>query len=163
MRNHFIYGVPNEIRTRVTAVKGRCPRPLDDRDVESETEQSLGKSGVPNEIRTRVTAVKGRCPRPLDDRDVTKIFNGGDKQDRTADLLHAMQALSQLSYTPVSKSAHYIDLNLTCKAFSQTSTDIWPYAPKPSRAETAPAPHRPMAYASALPASRAAASQASAF
>jgi hypothetical protein len=25
---------------------------------------------------------------------------GGDKQDRTADLLHAMQALSQLSYTP---------------------------------------------------------------
>ena len=25
-------GVPNEIRTRVTAVKGRCPRPLDDRD-----------------------------------------------------------------------------------------------------------------------------------
>ncbi len=26
---------------------------------------------------------------------------GGDKRDRTADLLHAMQALSQLSYTPV--------------------------------------------------------------
>ena len=24
--------------------------------------------------------------------------NGGDKRDRTADLLHAMQALSQLSY-----------------------------------------------------------------
>ena len=23
-------GDPNEIRTRVTAVKGRCPRPLDD-------------------------------------------------------------------------------------------------------------------------------------
>ena len=28
---------------------------------------------------------------------------GGDKQDRTADLLHAMQALSQLSYTPETK------------------------------------------------------------
>ena len=28
-----LFGVPNEIRTRVTAVKGRCPRPLDDRDV----------------------------------------------------------------------------------------------------------------------------------
>ena len=25
-------GVPNGIRTHVTAVKGRCPRPLDDRD-----------------------------------------------------------------------------------------------------------------------------------
>jgi hypothetical protein len=33
----------------------------------------------------------------------TLTFNllfGGDKRDRTADLLHAMQALSQLSYTP---------------------------------------------------------------
>ena len=26
---------------------------------------------------------------------------GGDKRDRTADLLNAIQALSQLSYTPV--------------------------------------------------------------
>ena len=26
------FGVPNGSRTRVTAVKGRCPRPLDDRD-----------------------------------------------------------------------------------------------------------------------------------
>ena len=28
------------------------------------------------------------------------IFCGGDKRDRTADLLNAIQALSQLSYTP---------------------------------------------------------------
>ena len=28
------------------------------------------------------------------------IFFGGDKRDRTADLLNAIQALSQLSYTP---------------------------------------------------------------
>ena len=28
--------------------------------------------------------------------------NGGDKRDRTADLLNAIQALSQLSYTPIS-------------------------------------------------------------
>ena len=28
---------------------------------------------------------------------------GGDKRDRTADLLNAIQALSQLSYTPVNK------------------------------------------------------------
>ncbi len=27
--------------------------------------------------------------------------SGGDKEDRTPDLLHAMQALSQLSYTPM--------------------------------------------------------------
>ena len=29
-----------------------------------------------------------------------RVFNGGDKRDRTADLLNAIQALSQLSYTP---------------------------------------------------------------
>ena len=29
---HLEYGVPTGIRTPVTAVKGRCPRPLDDRD-----------------------------------------------------------------------------------------------------------------------------------
>jgi len=28
-------------------------------------------------------------------------IGGGGKRDRTADLLHAMQALSQLSYTPI--------------------------------------------------------------
>src|SRR5713101_4768901 len=61
--------------------------------------------GVPNRIRTGVTAVKGRCPRPLDDGDLKDSTtaggrSGGGKRDRTADLLHAMQALSQLSYTP---------------------------------------------------------------
>ena len=30
---------------------------------------------------------------------------GGDKRDRTADLLLAKQALSQLSYTPISHKA----------------------------------------------------------
>ena len=34
---------------------------------------------------------------------------GGDKRDRTADLLHAMQALSQLSYTPDKKKANYTE------------------------------------------------------
>ena len=29
-------------------------------------------------------------------------LGGGDKRDRTADLLNAIQALSQLSYTPIS-------------------------------------------------------------
>ena len=70
--------------------------------------------GVPTGIRTPVIAVKGRCPRPLDDGDpvllqvdVAGLFSfeltGGGKRDRTADLLHAMQALSQLSYTPARK------------------------------------------------------------
>ena len=30
----------------------------------------------------------------------TDFSFGGDKEDRTPDLLHAMQALSQLSYAP---------------------------------------------------------------
>ena len=30
-----------------------------------------------------------------------RVINGGDKRDRTADLLNAIQALSQLSYTPI--------------------------------------------------------------
>ncbi len=29
------------------------------------------------------------------------LDDGGDKRDRTADLLNAIQALSQLSYTPI--------------------------------------------------------------
>ena len=58
--------------------------------------------GVPTGIRTPVVAVKGQCPRPLDDGDSKpKIFHiGGANRDRTDDLLHAMQALSQLSYSP---------------------------------------------------------------
>ena len=34
------------------------------------------------------------------------MISGGDKRDRTADLLRARQALSQLSYIPIS-SKHY--------------------------------------------------------
>ena len=34
-----------------------------------------------------------------------KASFGGDKRDRTADLLNAIQALSQLSYTPICKKA----------------------------------------------------------
>ncbi len=36
--------------------------------------------------------IRGKQPR---------ISFGGDKRDRTADLLNAIQALSQLSYTPI--------------------------------------------------------------
>jgi hypothetical protein len=67
-------------------------------------------SGVPTGIRTPVLTVKGWCPRPLDDGDAGRKEtilelehrqkSGGARRDRTADLLHAMQALSQLSYGP---------------------------------------------------------------
>ncbi len=65
--------------------------------------------GVPTGIRTPVLTVKGWCPRPLDDGDAdlkslhhidNRRESGGARRDRTADLLHAMQALSQLSYGP---------------------------------------------------------------
>src|SRR5688500_3718471 len=66
---------------------------------------------VPTGIRTPVSTVKGWCPRPLDDGDLELDPSarrrgmsmheiGGARRDRTADLLHAMQALSQLSYGP---------------------------------------------------------------
>ena len=32
---------------------------------------------------------------------ITEFFGDGDKRDRTADLLNAIQTLSQLSYTPI--------------------------------------------------------------
>ena len=43
---------------------------------------------------------------------------GGGKRDRTADLLHAMQALSQLSYTP-EKSKIIACFGAVCKS-------LWP-------------------------------------
>ena len=79
--------------------------------------RSSGKcagSGVPTGIRTPVASVKGMCPRPLDDGDAglkidrADMKTGGARRDRTADLLHAMQALSQLSYGPTGGAARYL-------------------------------------------------------
>ena len=81
------------------------------------------KNGVPKGIRTPVTAVKGQCPRPLDDGDLEhypstyKIVDGGARRDRTADLLHAMQALSQLSYNPKIKTRSLMSYLKTVKWF----------------------------------------------
>ena len=43
--------------------------------------------------------VSGKLLRPIATQRV--LMRGGDKRDRTADLLTASQALSQLSYTPM--------------------------------------------------------------
>ena len=37
----YLFGVPKGIRTPVTAVKGRCPRPLDDGDKKSSFKSML--------------------------------------------------------------------------------------------------------------------------
>ena len=63
---------------------------------------------------------------------------GGDKRDRTADLLNAIQALSQLSYTPVSKSKYSRKAH-ACQAFfcfsggclRQAETSLWTRKPLP--------------------------------
>ncbi len=36
---------------------------------------------------------------------------GGAKRDRTVDLLHAMQALSQLSYSPISRTGRMLSVS----------------------------------------------------
>ena len=66
----------------------------------------------PQGIQTPVTAARGNSFRPrtqdgFDDR-------GGPMPDRTADLLHAMQALSQLSYSP-NGIAHFTDAGRHCQ------------------------------------------------
>ena len=42
---------------------------------------------------------------------VNLFWSGGDKRDRTADLLNAIQALSQLSYTPISSLSEVVGQN----------------------------------------------------
>ena len=46
-----LHGDPNGIRTRAAAVKGRCPRPLDDRVVKREMEYRDGKLFVTQKER----------------------------------------------------------------------------------------------------------------
>src|SRR5215831_15127372 len=89
------FGVPYEIRTRVTAVKGRCPRPLDERD--DCEDGSLGNG------RGYVTVGKRPCQTPISpgwwSKSVTpqkniSLFPGPagnrylQKQNQENDLLH---------------------------------------------------------------------------
>jgi len=50
---------------------------------------------------------------------------GGDKRDRTADLLHAMQALSQLSYTPEKSIKHSKQSKILAYFCTDPQIDYW--------------------------------------
>ena len=52
---------------------------------------------IQHKLNTAEKGKKRNTAKPL----VSRCFLGGDKRDRTADLLNAIQALSQLSYTPI--------------------------------------------------------------
>ena len=58
---------------------------------------------------------------------------GGGKRDRTADLLHAMQALSQLSYTPAENRELYKLVRLIAKQRFATMRFISRIAPQNAR------------------------------
>ena len=58
---------------------------------------------------------------------------GGGKRDRTADLLHAMQALSQLSYTPAENRELYKLVRLIAKQSLATIRFIRRIAPQNAR------------------------------
>ena len=60
---------------------------------------------------------------------------GGDKRDRTADLLNAIQALSQLSYTPI-----FERWSLSSRRFQVRVYDQWTRfsAEKPRRLKQSP-------------------------
>jgi hypothetical protein len=49
-------GIPYEIRTRVTAVKGRCPRPLDERDKAISSRIAPGSAAGPEVLGSRASA-----------------------------------------------------------------------------------------------------------
>ena len=53
---------------------------------------------------------------------LTMTASGGDKRDRTADLLNAIQALSQLSYTPIFGCAECC--SLTARLYYHSAFDL---------------------------------------
>ena len=144
MRTLSKSGVPTGIRTPVIAVKGRCPRPLDDGDIVVHPERferptlwfvarysiqlsygctgtALNCCGVPTGIRTPVIAVKGRCPRPLDDGDIC----GASGAIRTPDPL----VRSQILY-PTELRMHCATITLGGERGIRTlDTGLCPYAP----------------------------------
>ena len=61
------------------------------------------KNSGPRGTQSQVQKLKGITPKPLQLASLScpRLRDGGARRDRTADLLRARQALSQLSYGPV--------------------------------------------------------------
>ena len=91
-------GIPKGIRTPVTAVKGRCPRPLDDRDTKTIKQSLTACLCNPTTYKVHPTTFIFLTILVL----LLTLLNniGGAMRDRTADLFAASEALSQLSYSP---------------------------------------------------------------
>ena len=91
-------GIPKGIRTPVTAVKGRCPRPLDDRDTKTTKQNLTACLCNPTTYKVHPTTFIFLTILAL----LLTLLNniGGAMRDRTADLFAASEALSQLSYSP---------------------------------------------------------------
>ena len=53
------------------------------------------------QFKTVLSQQKSACNKKAVGQTNGLVISGGDKRDRTADLLNAIQALSQLSYTPI--------------------------------------------------------------
>ncbi len=64
------------------------------------TEKPLLRRGKPAAFEPDVFS-RTNFHAKMKDSQKAVLFLGGDKRDRTADLLNAIQALSQLSYTPI--------------------------------------------------------------
>ena len=59
-----------------------------------------GTDRIPERVPKSKIKTPHLLPNEVFSKLITQLF-GGDKRDRTADLLNAIQALSQLSYTPI--------------------------------------------------------------
>ena len=100
----------------LTRTAKRPPAILTERNAPANTAQNTQPHCAENAYATRQNApalcAKVHNKKPAFRR-VLIVSNGGPDKDRTCDLLHAMQALSQLSYRPFIK--------LISKCFFQTT------------------------------------------
>ena len=95
-----------------------CPPP----DFAVQHQSCIGQ--VEKSQRLLCRQIAGRGEPFVKRRQHQKRENGGAERDRTADLLHAMQALSQLSYSPISgksQDGNYSQFRSAFSVFNQSS------------------------------------------